>query len=113
MGGDLRKDQQSLRRTGLEVFGCAGALRAAQHRRRMLGPGGPGDRRPAGLGRRSSVLVVAASTFAETYRAPRRGSGEALSTEDIVFDTPDGELRMILVKAQGVGLVGFGVRSEE
>ena len=27
-----------------------------KHRRRMLGPGGPGDRRPAGLGRRSGVL---------------------------------------------------------
>jgi len=58
MGGDLRKEQESLRRIGLEVFGRAGALRAAKHRRRMLGPVGPGDRRPAGLGRRSSVLVV-------------------------------------------------------
>jgi dipeptidase E len=26
-----------------------------------------------------------------------------------VFDTPDGELRMILVKAQGVGLVDFAI----
>ena len=30
----------------------------------------------------------ATSPFAETYREPRHGSGEALSTEDIVFDTP-------------------------
>src|SRR5215469_14942858 len=52
----------------------------------------------------SAGSIAAASTFAETYREPRRGSGEALSTEDIAFDTPDGELRMILVKAQGVGL---------
>ena len=50
----------------------------------------------------------AADTGAE-HHEPRRGSGEALSTEDIVFDTPDGELRMILVKAQGVGLVDFAI----
>jgi dipeptidase E len=57
----------------------------------------------------SAGSIAATSTFAETYREPRRGSGEALSTEDIVFDTPDGELRMILVKAQGVGLVNFAI----
>ena len=57
----------------------------------------------------SAGSIAATSTFAETYREPRRGSGEALSTEDIVFDTPDGELRMILVKAQGVGLVDFAI----
>jgi dipeptidase E len=57
----------------------------------------------------SAGSIAATSTFAETYRDPRRGSGEALSTEDIVFDTPDGELRMILVKAQGVGLVDFAI----
>jgi dipeptidase E len=53
--------------------------------------------------------MAATSTFAETYREPRRGSGAALSTEDIVFDTPEGELPMILVKAQGVGLVDFAI----
>ena len=57
----------------------------------------------------SAGSIAATSTFAETYREPRRGSGDALSTEDIVFDTPDGELRMILVKAQGVGLVDFAI----
>jgi dipeptidase E len=57
----------------------------------------------------SAGSIAATSTFAETYREPRRGSGEALSTEDIVFDTPDGELRIILVKAQGVGLVDFAI----
>jgi len=57
----------------------------------------------------SAGSIAATSAFAETYREPRRGSGEALSTEDIVFDTPDGELRMILVKAQGVGLVDFAI----
>jgi dipeptidase E len=57
----------------------------------------------------SAGSIAVTSTFAETYHEPRRGSGEALSTEDIVFDTPDGELRMILVKAQGAGLVDFAI----
>jgi dipeptidase E len=57
----------------------------------------------------SAGSIAATSTFAETYYEPRRGSGDALSTEDIVFDTPDGDLRMILVKAQGIGLVDFAI----
>ena len=58
----------------------------------------------------SAGSIAATATFAEVYREPRRGSGEALSTtEDIVFYTPDGELPMILVKAQGVGLVDFAI----
>jgi dipeptidase E len=55
----------------------------------------------------SAGSIAAASTFAETYFEPRRGSGDEFSTEDLVFDTPDGELRVILVKAHGVGLVDF------
>jgi len=35
----------------------------------------------------SAGSIAANSTFAETYREPRRGSGEALSTEDIVFES--------------------------
>jgi dipeptidase E len=57
----------------------------------------------------SAGSIAATSTFAETYSEPRRGSGEALSTEDVVFVTPDGELRRILVKAQGIGLVDFAI----
>jgi dipeptidase E len=57
----------------------------------------------------SAGSIAVTSAFAETYREPRRGSGEELSTEDIVFKTPDGELRMILVKAQGIGLVDFAI----
>ena len=44
-------------RAGVEVGGRAGAHRAAQHRRGALGPAGPGDRRPAGRGRRRAVPV--------------------------------------------------------
>jgi dipeptidase E len=57
----------------------------------------------------SAGSIAVSSIFAETYRDPRRGSGEPLSTEDILFDTPGGELRMILVKAQGIGLVDFAI----
>jgi dipeptidase E len=57
----------------------------------------------------SAGSIATASTFAEVYHEPRRGRGDALSTEDIVFDTPDGDLRMILVKAHGVGLVDFAI----
>ncbi len=57
----------------------------------------------------SAGSIATASTFAETYHEPRRGSGEALSTEEVMFDTPDGALRMIFVKAHGVGLVDFAI----
>jgi dipeptidase E len=57
----------------------------------------------------SAGSIAATSTFAETYHEPRRGRGDELSTEDIVFDTPDGEVRMILVKAEGIGLVDFAI----
>ena len=57
----------------------------------------------------SAGSIAATSTFAETYHEPRRGSGDALSTEDIVFHVPNGELRSILVKARGLGLVDFAI----
>jgi dipeptidase E len=57
----------------------------------------------------SAGSMAATSTFAETYHEPRRGSGDALSAEEIVFVTPEGELRMILVAAQGLGLVDFAI----
>ncbi len=57
----------------------------------------------------SAGSMAAAATFGETYLDPRRGSGEALTSEDIVFATPQGESRRILVTAQGVGLVDFAL----
>lgn len=57
----------------------------------------------------SAGSIVAAGTFAETYDEPRHGRGDVLSTEEIVFDTLDGDVRMDLVKAQGAGLVDFAV----
>jgi dipeptidase E len=57
----------------------------------------------------SAGSIAATSTFAETYPEARHGSGEELSTEEVVFDTPAGGLRMILVKAEGLGLVDFAI----
>jgi len=57
----------------------------------------------------SAGSMVAAATFGETYLQRRRGSGEALTSEDIVFATPQGDISRILVTAQGVGLVDFAV----
>jgi dipeptidase E len=57
----------------------------------------------------SAGSMAATSTFAETYRDPPRGSGEALTSEDVVFETPHGEISRILVTAQGVGLTDFAL----
>jgi dipeptidase E len=66
--------------------------------------------------RRESVYVgvsagsmATASTFVETYRHPPSTSASALTSEDIVFDTPLGEISRTLVTAQGAGLVDFAV----
>src|SRR5579885_514312 len=57
----------------------------------------------------SAGSTAVAATFGETYRDPPRGSGEALTSEDIVFTTPQGEISRILVTAQGMGLVDFAL----
>ncbi len=69
--------------------------------------------------RRESVYVgvsagsmATAATFGETYLDPPKGaraSGEALTSEDIVFATPQGDISRNLVTAHGVGLVDFAV----
>ena len=57
----------------------------------------------------SAGSMAATATIGETYRDPPRGSGEALTSEDIVFATPQGDISRILVTAQGVGLVDFAL----
>ncbi len=57
----------------------------------------------------SAGSMAATATIGETYVDPPRGNGEALSTDDIVFATPQGDISRILVTAQGVGLVDFAV----
>jgi dipeptidase E len=57
----------------------------------------------------SAGSIAATSTFGETYVNPPTGRGEALTSEDIVFATPDGQISRILVTARGAGLVDFAL----
>jgi dipeptidase E len=57
----------------------------------------------------SAGSIAMASMFGETYFDPPRCSGETLSSEDIVFARPEGEITMTLVMAKGAGLVDFAI----
>jgi dipeptidase E len=57
----------------------------------------------------SAGSIAMASVFGETYSDPPRCSGERLSSEDIVFAGPGGDITMSLVMAEGAGLVDFAV----
>jgi dipeptidase E len=57
----------------------------------------------------SAGSIAMASMFGETYFDPPRCSGERLSSEDIVFASPEGEITMTLVMAEGAGLVDFAI----
>lgn len=57
----------------------------------------------------SAGAMAAASTFGETYTEPRSGSGRPLTSEDMVFGTPDGEVPRTFITAAGAGLVDFAV----
>jgi dipeptidase E len=66
--------------------------------------------------RRESVYVgisagsmAASSTFGETYCLPPNGSNSALTSQDIVFATPQGDVSGIFATAQGAGLVDFAL----
>lgn len=53
----------------------------------------------------SAGSMAASATFAETYQAPRGGSGDLLSSEDILF----GDVQRTLITAQGAGWVDFAI----
>jgi dipeptidase E len=57
----------------------------------------------------SAGSIAMSSVFGEAYVVPPNCSGERLSSEDIVFAGPKGELKMTLVMAEGAGLVDFAV----
>ncbi|MFI5158728.1 MAG: Type 1 glutamine amidotransferase-like domain-containing protein [Sphingobacteriales bacterium] len=57
----------------------------------------------------SAGSMATSATFGETYSNPRGGSGEPLSSENIILTTPGGELNMIFVTAHGIGLVDFAI----
>ena len=56
----------------------------------------------------SAGAIATATTFVETYTEPPHGD-DSLETQNVVFNTPDGDVDRILVKAPGVGLVDFAV----
>jgi len=55
----------------------------------------------------SAGAIATAHTFAETYSNQPKRDGEILKTEQIVFDTQEGEEMVELVTAPGIGLVDF------
>lgn len=57
----------------------------------------------------SAGSMAVSSIFGETYRNPRGGSGNALTTEDIVFPGPEGEINRTFIRAHGAGLVDFAL----
>ena len=57
----------------------------------------------------SAGAMAATSTFGETYPDPPNGTGTPLTTEDIVFATPSGDINRTFVTARGAGLVDFTV----
>jgi dipeptidase E len=57
----------------------------------------------------SAGSIAMAGPFGETYSAQPKCSGERLSSEDIVFTRPEGEITTTLVMAEGAGLVDFAI----
>jgi dipeptidase E len=57
----------------------------------------------------SAGSIAMASMFGEAYFEPPKCSGERLSSEDLVFTRPEGEITMTLVMAEGAGLVDFAI----
>ena len=57
----------------------------------------------------SAGSIAMASMFGEAYFDPPKCSREGLSSEDLVFTRPEGEITMTLVMAEGVGLVDFAI----
>lgn len=53
----------------------------------------------------SAGAMAACSTFGETYLEPRSASGRPLTSEEVVFATPDGDVSRTFVTAAGAGLV--------
>jgi dipeptidase E len=57
----------------------------------------------------SAGSMAVTGRFGETYVDPPQGTGESLTSENIVFYGPSGKIDRILVTAEGLGLVDFAV----
>src|SRR5580693_1898645 len=57
----------------------------------------------------SAGSIAMATVFGETYFDPPACSGDRLSSEEIVFARPEGDVAMTLVMAEGAGLADFAI----
>jgi dipeptidase E len=57
----------------------------------------------------SAGAMAACTTFGETYTEPRSGSGQAITSEEMTFATPGGDVSRTFVTAAGAGLVDVAV----
>ena len=57
----------------------------------------------------SAGSMAASSTIGEAYSNPPGGSNSALTTEDIVFSSPEGAISRTFVTGRGAGLVDFAL----
>ncbi len=57
----------------------------------------------------SAGSMAVSSTFGETYSDPPGGSNNALTLENILFETPEGEITRTLATAHGAGLIDFAL----
>ncbi|HEV2482062.1 MAG TPA: Type 1 glutamine amidotransferase-like domain-containing protein [Puia sp.] len=57
----------------------------------------------------SAGSMAVSATFAEAYTNPPAGNVKALTTENIVFSTPQGDIHRTFVTARGAGLVDFAL----
>lgn len=57
----------------------------------------------------SAGSMAASRIFGETYTEPRAGSGTPLTSENIIFSTPEGEVSRTFITAQGADLVEFAI----
>jgi dipeptidase E len=57
----------------------------------------------------SAGSMAVSALFGETYRTPPGGNNNALTSETMVFSTPQGELSKLFFTARGVGLVDFAM----
>lgn len=57
----------------------------------------------------SAGSIATASVFSETYVDQPRCAGDRLSSEEVVFTRPEGDMTVALVTAEGAGLVDFAI----
>ncbi len=57
----------------------------------------------------SAGSIVSSAVIGETFSEPRGGSGKPLTLENIVFNTPNGEINRNFVTARGMGLINFAI----